>query len=654
MKRVLLIIPVLLLSLCINAQNIKRGYRHLEKLDYTKAKDEFKKVLITDKQNPAANFGLGLIYGDDKSPMHDIIQSWSHMDVVDKNLKSLTAEDKEIVGEYFANTEVRRSSRSADKKMEHAIGTIEATLIKYIREENNLELTYEIINKFPDFRHYDNVVHIRNHLEFRKYEKRNTLNGYLEFIEKFPDAAQIGKAIKYRNKLAFERVKNINTVEAYEQYMKDYPDAVEFSAAIKGRNSAAFARARRINTLKAYEDFISKYPEALEVAEAKKYQKQLLYEQAKRIKTLEAYNEFIKKYPEGNQYIDIFNLKSQDLGMKFLDRNNITWDNLTWSRSFDNEKNSETSGGIAITSDNKYIVSGTTLQEDSLWNDAWILKLDSEGKMIWNKVIGDKYEDHVCKVAVNSLNDIITLGYTWLSPDSASREVWIFKIDQEGKKVWNRSLGKWDVSSLLINGNNEIFIGGYQCNDSVNNYSVMVINDKGKKLWKRVFTGIGEVNSLALSPDGNIIMAGSKWGIKMDSKGYIIWESVFEPYDSITCVAAANSGEVYFAGIRNSENVVLYKYSPDGYKMWSREFQDLAEVVNISKIICVDDRVISIGNTFLHSFIQTFNSSGNMIANKPLTSRVTLSYIISDHRGNLIIQISTDDINVMKNLGINL
>lgn len=654
MKKVLMIFPVLLLSLAINAQNTKKGYKHLEKLSYDKAKEEFNRILITDKENAAANFGMGLIYGDEKSPLYNIIQSWSYMTVADKNLDNLTTEDTEIVGEYFANTEVRRSSRAPKKKMEHAIGTIEATLIRYIREENKLELAYEIINKFPDFRHYDNIVHIRNHLEFRKYEKQNTLDGYLEFIAKFPDAAQIGKAEKYISKLAFIKAKNINTVGAYEQYMKKYPDAVEYSAAIKGRNAAAFARAKSINTLKAYEDFIIDYPEALEVAEAKKLQKQLLYEYAKRIQSLDAYNEFIKKYPEGNQYIDIFNLKSQDLGMKFINKNNLTWDNIMWSKSFDNEQNIESSGGVAVTSDARYIIGGTTLQEDSLWNDAWIIKLDSDGKMIWNKTVGDKYEDKIFKVAVNSNDDIISLGYTNLSPDPASREVWVFKIDSEGKRIWNRSLGKWDVTSLLVNNNNEIFIGGYVTNDSLCNYSIMVINDKGKKLWKRIFTGIGEVNSLSVCPDGNIIMAGSNWGIKMSSKGYIKWEAVFEPFDNITGVAVSNTGDVYFAGIRAAENFVLYKYSNEGYKVWNKEFEGLSDVENIFKIICADERIMAIGNTILESFIQTFDSNGNLIASQSLSKSVTLTNIITDNRGNLIIQLSTDNINVIKNLGINL
>ena len=435
--------------------------------------------------------------------------------------------------------------------------------------------------------------------------------------------------------------------------MNKYPDSNEYGAAVKGRNAAAFARAKRINTLKAMEDFIIEYPDALEVAEAKRIQKQLLYEQAKRIQTLEAYNEFIKKYPEGNQYIDIFNLKSLDLGMKFLSENNLEWNNLTWSRSFDNNENTESTGSLTVTTNNNYILGATTLQEDGLLNDAWILKLDSDGKMLWNKLVGRRYEDNVLRIAVNSQNDIITAGYTYLSTDSASREVWVFKLDSKGKKIWSRSLGKWDLTSLLA-GNNEIVIGGYVSNDSINNYSIIVINSEGRKLWKREYTGAGEVNSLALSADNNIIMAGSKWGTKMNLKGYLLWEVTFEPYDSITGVAVSNTGDVYFAGIRDSEKSVLYKYSANGHKQWDRDFESFSAVENLSKIICFEDRIIITGNTILQSFILTLNSGGNLIANKSLSKNLIITDIATDLYGNLLIEFLTDDILVIKNSGINL
>jgi hypothetical protein len=654
MKKLFLIIQVLLIAFCINGQDVKRGFKHLEKLDYAKAEDEFSKELILYKENPAVNFGLAMIYGDKESPYYDLIKAWSCIRITMKNLSALSPEETEIIGEYFTNTEERRSSRSVEKKIEHAAGALEAELIRYIREENNLELAYEIINKFPDYRHYDNVVHLRNQLEFRKYERQNTLAGYLEFIGRFPDAAQVGKAKKYIEKLAFEEVKRTNTVEAYEAYMKKYPNSVQHSAAVKGRNATAFTRARKINTLRAYEDFINNYPEALEIAEAKVLQKQLLYEQAKRIQTLEAYNEFIKKYPEGTQYIDIFNLKSLDLGMKFLSKNNLEWTNILWARSFDNNKNNEQNGGLAVTSDNNYIIATTTLQEDSLYNDAWIIRVGADGKMIWNKMIGSRFEDNILRVAVNTNNDIITAGYTWLSPDSASREVWTFKIDPEGKKIWNRSLGKWEITSLLVNNNNEIFIGGYVNNDSLNHYSIIVINNEGRKLWKRTYTGTGEINSLAPAPDNNIVMAGSRWATKMTPKGYLMWEAVFEPSDSITGAAVSNTGEVYFAGIRNSENPVLYKYSANGYREWAKEYESFSAVEKLTDIICYGDRIFISGSTVLQSFIQTFNSSGSLISMKSLPHGLVITDMITDKNGNMLIELLTNDILVIKNSGVNL
>jgi hypothetical protein len=654
MKKLLLIFQVLLVSFCVNGQDVKKGFKHLEKLDYVKAEEAFSKEAIVYKDNPAVDFGLALVYGDKESPYYDLIKAWSCIRITIKNLANLTTEETETIGEYFTNTEERRSSRAVDKKIEHAADALEAELIRYIREENNLELAYEIINKFPDYRHYDNVVHLRNQLEFRKYEKQNTLAGYLEFISRFPDAAQVGKARKYIDMLAFEEAKRTNTVEAYEDYMKKYPNSAEYSAAVKGRNAAAFARTKRLNTLKAYEDFINNYPEALEIAEAKILQKQLLYEQAKRIQTLEAYNEFIKKYPEGNQYIDIFNLKSLDLGMKFLGKNNLEWTNILWARSFDNNRNNETSGSLAVTSDNNYVIATTTLQEDSLYNDAWIIKVSQDGKMIWNKMIGSRFEDNILRVAVNSKNDIISAGYTYLSPDSASREVWAFKIDPEGKKIWNRSLGKWEITSLLVNNNNEIFIGGYINNDSVNHYSIMVINDEGRKLWKRTYTGTGEVNSLALAPDNNIVMAGNNWAVKMTTKGYLLWEAVFDPADSITGTATANTGDVYFAGIRNSENPVLYKYSASGYREWAREYESFSDVENMTGIICYGDRIFVSGNTVLRSFIQAFNSAGNLMSIKPLPHGLVITDMTTDKNGNLLIEVLTKDILVIKNSGVNL
>ena len=213
----------------------------LEKAEYEKSAEVFREVLGENEHNLAALFGLAMIYADDKSPLFNLIDAWNYAMKLRQNVEKLTPEEIEFIGEYFNNTEVRPRNIPVKKKIQYAIETVEAKLIKYIREENNLDIVYEVLEKFPDFRYQDNVIHIRNQLEFRKYEKQNTLEAYLEFIQKFPDAAQIDKAIRYRNKLAFEKASQVNTVEAYQDYLKKYPDAAGMQSGCQNVKCGGFS-----------------------------------------------------------------------------------------------------------------------------------------------------------------------------------------------------------------------------------------------------------------------------------------------------------------------------------------------------------------------------------------------------------------------------
>ena len=649
MKKISIIIICQLFILNILPQNIKRGFKQLEKSDYEKAKEIFDQEKRVSAESLPANFGLSVIYADENSPFYNIIEAWSCAEIVEKNIGKLIAEDNEII----ANTEVRRSSRPADKKILLAIRAIEAKMIKYIREENQLQLAYDVIEKFPDFRYYNNVIHIRNQLEFRKYEKLNTLDGYLEFMSKFPDAAQNEKAVKHRNKLAFERARNINTVEAYENYMKNYPKAVDYGNALKLRNAAAFNLARQKNTVDALEYFITRYHDALEIPDAKRIQQQLLYDYARRIQTLDAYNEFIAKYPEGSHYIDIFNLKSLDLGMKFFNASQINWNNVVWSRSFDNNKFPESAGGLAVTATNNYIVAGNTIQNDSVFTDAWILKLDENGKMIWNKILGGRYNDSIFDIGLNRDQDIIAVGYTWLTPDSASKEGWIFKLDREGKKIWNRSLGKWNITSFTVNSANEILIGGYQTNDSLEHkYHLMVINNSGIKLWERTYTSSGEITGIFTGLDDNIMVGGSGWLFKMTPKGYIIWEHPFEINDSISGMTHMADGSILLGGLRDSTKRIFIKIDASGKKVWEKVYD------NFGKLMLCDMETIRQSDYIGHlsspdkEMLIYYNAQGDELRRVSVPVGFKIHSYMMDGRGNLIIQTTTEEnITLIKNTG---
>jgi hypothetical protein len=492
-------------------------------------------------------------------------------------------------------------------------------------------------------------------LEFRKYEKLNTLEGYLEFIRKFPDAAQIDKALKYRNKIAFENVCQVNTVEAYKDFMKKYPQSSEINLATKRLNAVAFERAKQKNTIPAFDEFMAKYPDALEVSEAKIIQKQLLYEYAKKIQTLEAYNDFIRKYPEGQQYIDIFNLKALDNGMRFINQHPLPTNNVQWARSFDEEGNQELSACMTIDTLNFYLVGGTVFRTDTGSTDAWIIKLTQDGKMVWNKYIGEGYNDEVDLLTINPKNEILGAGYTWIGTDSSSRESWLFKLGPDGQKLWSKKLGRMHIKSLMVTKAGTTFTGGYLVDDSLRRkYSIAVLNENGKRLWSRTYTGIGEILQLTECPDQRILVTGNHWRAKIDPKGYLIWESSFNASDSIIAAQVMSRGEICYLGLRNSQKLMFIRTGPDNKLVIEKEIVLPDMPVKVTKMIRgSQNQLIAV---FTFDQYQTLNwintANGEISTSARIPGGFRVDEILTDRNNNLLLVACQGEIIVVRNNGI--
>ena len=647
MKHILLLL-VLVASVRIQGQDIRKGFKSLEKKEYDKALEAFKRNLSDNPGNTGANFGMALVLADDQSPFFDILDAWEYIEQMESKIGNLTQADIEILSEYFLNTEVRKTSRPVKMKIEIAVEAIEARMIKYIREENNLDAVYELLSRYPNFRHYDNVIHIRNQFEYRKYEKMNTIESYEEFLARFPDAAQVNKAIRNRNKLAFDKVRSRNTVEAYMAYLLAYPNSEYLQSVIKLRNAAAFSEAKKINTLDAYESFIQTYPDALEVSEAKTMQQDILYQQAKTVKSLEAFNEFIRKYPEGKYFIDIFNLKAIELGTQFVRENNFNNPSILWARGFDHNGYIESGGSIAVTSHGEYILACTTRESDTAYSDAWVMKLDATGKMIWNKTIGQAYEEHVNHILIDSKGDIIVLGTTFLSADSASEMGWMFKLGNDGKKIWNKNLGKINIRACAIDLSDRIYIAGSTVKDSLgNHYSFTVFNEKAQKISERVYTGFGEFNDIIITQEGDIFLCGSNWITLMDERRYIKWDDTIDPANTAAHCTISGTGGFYIAGYNKSKKFYS-AYAGNGKKGWFQTLDksDSTEIItDIASVL--PGNLVVLEQSLTGGMIKLFSSTGSVQQKKDLYGNVKGEAIRTDNSGTILV-LNNGDMIVLK------
>jgi Secretion system C-terminal sorting domain len=137
--------------------------------------------------------------------------------------------------------------------------------------------------------------------------------------------------------------------------------------------------------------------------------------------------------------------------------------NIEWQKTYGGNEN-DRCNALFETSDNGYLVGGssnsnvsgnkTVLSKGS--QDIWLLKLNSNGNIIWQKAIGGIYSDGINSIEKTIDENYVLGGYS-SSPISGDKteinrgleDIWIVKIEGSGAIIWDKTIG----------GNDQDYIG---------------------------------------------------------------------------------------------------------------------------------------------------------------------------------------------------
>jgi len=165
--------------------------------------------------------------------------------------------------------------------------------------------------------------------------------------------------------------------------------------------------------------------------------------------------------------------------------------------------------------------------------DYWVVKLDKNSKVQWEKNFGGSEDDHVRTMALTDSGYII--GGESRSETSGNKkakleegtDLWVLALDDDGNEQWQRSYNfkNRDVMmslNTIKNSDSEtkgFLIGGYtqsegkvQKNDET--FWMLYIDKNGKEVWRKYVEGRDKKNeerltSALLNRDGSYILAGT-------------------------------------------------------------------------------------------------------------------------------------------------
>ncbi len=299
---------------------------------------------------------------------------------------------------------------------------------------------------------------------------------------------------------------------------------------------------------------------------------------------------------------------------------------IVWQKTFGGSKG-DMPGFIAAISTGEHIVVGTTFSNDGDVtmnhgeNDAWIVRLDDDGNILWQKTLGGSRSDMANSAAVTPDGGYIMVGRTnsvdgdvsgWhegYNEFGPNHDFWIVKLDNEGNVEWQKTLGGSgdDVANSVVVTPDGGYIVAGETNsndgDVIGNHGgwerdfwVVKLDNEGNIEWQRVLgrSGDDRAESVAILPDGRCVVAGYTdsndgdvkgwhegydvafhpysdfWVIKLNSKGKIEWQKTLGGSDmdyAYSIAATTDGGYIVVGGTYSNDGDVSKLHEKSGYSV---------------------------------------------------------------------------------------
>ncbi|MBK7867747.1 MAG: T9SS type A sorting domain-containing protein [Ignavibacteriales bacterium] len=228
---------------------------------------------------------------------------------------------------------------------------------------------------------------------------------------------------------------------------------------------------------------------------------------------------------------DVFVVKTDSLG------------NELWSRAFGGTSDEE-AYALEVLPDGGYLIGCATSSATAGSRDGWLIRLNSSGNSVWDKKIGGLSTDGIRGLQLTSDNSFIITGWTASDGAGALGNAWLVKTDSLGNILFNKNFGGSDADrglSVQQTADGGYIFTGYTASSGAGNDDLFLVktDGSGNQTWAKTFGGTGRDygNVVKQTSDLGYLIAGytlsfgaggdDLWIIKTDSTGTQLWNKTF-------------------------------------------------------------------------------------------------------------------------------
>ena len=256
---------------------------------------------------------------------------------------------------------------------------------------------------------------------------------------------------------------------------------------------------------------------------------------------------------------------------------------------------------IQQTADGGYIVAGATTAFDAGFSQGWVLKLDADGVVQWEKQYGLGDGEEINCIRQTSDGGYIAAGRNYpMTYPQVKYQAWVFKLHENGTTDWSWTFGggENDVANSVQETSDGGFIvagssASFHTQGGKDMWVFKLSGTDGTLIWQHTFGGAGddEANSVQQTSDGGYIVAGSTssfgnlypyaWVFKLDENGALEWQKRYGHGDGTAANSIQQTSDGGFIVAGNSYLFVLpqrwydawvFKIDENGVFVWGKDF----------------------------------------------------------------------------------
>lgn len=300
-------------------------------------------------------------------------------------------------------------------------------------------------------------------------------------------------------------------------------------------------------------------------------------------------------------------------------KTNSTGDKV-WEKSYGGDKPEYSFGILKATDDSGYYIIGYSRSFGGGDSDTWLLKIEVDGDTAWTRTYGSWGNDFGKEIIPTSDGNYMMVGYS-NGLGGSNYDAYLIKIEPDGDVIWEKKYGGGNIE--LGNSVKQTPDGGYIMFGQTFSYGtngdayLVKTNSTGDQTWYKTYGGSQNDEGIFVlaNSDGSYtfcVRDSSTVGtdvdvqiIKTDAAGTIIWDKNYggNKKDTDKMIQPTNDGGYIVAAISRSfsfsqlPDMWILKLDSNGDTLWSRSYggQDNEHCYSVRQT--TDGGYIAVGKT---------------------------------------------------------